>query len=321
MKRKIMFLALAAIGLASCNGGFKNADGGLQYKIVAGKGAPTLKEGDFVSVNVVAKTDADSVLFSTYELGHPSFLVISKPQGKGDVLSALKYLAESDSAVIKTNIDSNLAKGAPRPPFKGKYVSYFIKIEKVIAKGNLSDQIFRGRIDAYVKTETDLIRSQEPAKIKKYVAEKNLKLTTTASGLQYVINKEGVGEKVANGDTVAVFYTGRFLNGKIFDSNVKADLQKAKMPINPMAAYKPIKFAVGLQGMIKGWNEAMPLLSKGAKATFILPSNLGYGDQGYQQVPGFTPLVFDVELVDIIHPNPNAPKPTSIQMLAQPNHK
>jgi len=61
--------------------------------------------------------------------------------------------------------------------------------------------------------------------------------------------------------------------------------------------------------MIQGWNEAFPLFSKGTKATLILPSSLGYGDKGSQQIPGFTPLVFEVELVDIIHPNPNAPKP------------
>lgn len=307
-----MFLALAAIGLASCNGGFKNGDGGLLYNKVVDKGGVTLKEGDFISLNVVAKTDADSVLFSTYELGHPSFMYMAKPQSKGDVLSALKYLAEGDSAIIKTNIDSNLQKGAPRPTFKGKYVNYYIRIEKVISKGNLNDTVYRGRIEAYVKTQTELIRSREPLKIKKYVDDNKLKLTTTASGLQYIINKEGVGEKAINGDTVAVYYTGKFLDGKIFDSNIKADLLKAKMQVNPQMPIKPIKFAVGIQGMIKGWNEAMPLLSKGAKATFILPSNLAYGDQGFQRVPGFTPLVFEVELVDIIHPNPNAPKPSAM---------
>ncbi len=312
-----MFLALATFGLASCNGGFKNGDGGLLYNKVVDKGGATLKEGDFVSLNVVAKTDGDSVLFSTYELGHPSFMLVRKGQSKGDVISALKYLADGDSVIIKTNIDSNLAKGAPRPPFKGKYINYYIKVEKALSKGNLTDQNFRDRIDAYVKTQTDEMRKQEPIKIKKYVSDNNLKLTTTASGLQYIINKEGVGEKAANGDTVAVYYTGKFLNGKIFDSNVKADLQKAKMPLNPQNPYKPVKFAVGIQGMIKGWNEAMPLLAKGAKATFILPSSIGYGDQGFQQVPGFTPLVFDVELVDIIHPNPNAPKPVVIPMTGQ----
>ena len=61
--------------------------------------------------------------------------------------------------------------------------------------------------------------------------------------------------------------------------------------------------------MIKGWNEAFLLFNKGTKATIILPSSLAYGEQGYQSIQPFTPLVFDIELVDVIHPNPNAPKP------------
>ena len=54
----------------------------------------------------------------------------------------------------------------------------------------LSDEVFKGRIDAYIKTQTDAMKKQEPLKIKKYVDDNKLKLTTTPSGLLYVINKE-----------------------------------------------------------------------------------------------------------------------------------
>ena len=64
--------------------------------------------------------------------------------------------------------------------------------------------------------------------------------------------------------------------------------------------------------MIKGWDEGMQLLSKGSNATLVIPSSLAYGDQGNQQIQPFTPLIFDVELVDVIHPDPNAPKPKSV---------
>ena len=311
MKIKLKFLALAAIGLASCNAGFKNGDGGLVYKIVDDKGGPTIQEGDFITVNVVAKTDADSVLFSTYEIGQSTNLIMRKPPFKGDVLAGLKYLAEGDSAVIKTNIDSAAAKGMHKPTFKGKYIVYDLKVEKVIPKGKLSDVVFRGRVDAYMKTQADQMRKEEPLKIKKYLADNNLKVTTTASGLNYLISKEGAGPKIMTGDTAVVYYTGKFLNGKIFDTNVKSEAQKAKIPMNPMNPYKPIRFPVGVSGMIQGWNEALLLLNKGSKATLVLPSSLAYGEKGMQQIPGFTPLAFDVELVDIIHPDPNAPKPAA----------
>jgi len=311
-----MFLSLAAIGLASCNAGFKKGDGGLLYDVRVDKDGPKIKEGDFISVDVIAKTDADSVLFSTYETGHPSLLLMRAPQSKGDVLSGLKFLAEGDSATIKTNIDSVTPKGAPKPPFKGKYIVYEIKVEKVISKGNLSEQVFKGRYEAYLKSQADEMKKAEPIKIKKYIADKDLKVTTTPSGLNYVINTPGTGEKPQAGDTVAVYYVGRFLSGKVFDTNIKDEAKKAKMQINPMNPYKPIRFPLGVAGMIQGWNEGLLLLNKGSKATFVIPSSLAYGEQGNQQIQGFTPLVFDVELVDIIHPNPNAPKPVAPKPMA-----
>ena len=64
-----MFLALAAIGLASCNGGYKKAPGGLLYDIVTDKAGPSIQPGDFMSIDITMKNDADSVLGTTYDQG------------------------------------------------------------------------------------------------------------------------------------------------------------------------------------------------------------------------------------------------------------
>ena len=61
----------------------------------------------------------------------------------------------------------------------------------------------------------------------------------------------------------------------------------------------------------KGWDEGLQLLNKGAKATFVIPSKLAYGEQGFQVIQPYTPLVFDVEMVSFKHPDPNAKKPTA----------
>jgi len=307
-----MFLALAAIGLASCNAGFKKGDAGLLYNIVVDKDGPTIKDGDFISIEAIEKTDADSVLLNTYESGHPAFMIMQPSRAKGDVINGIKFLSEGDSAIVKINIDSVTVKGQARPNIKGKYIVFYLKVNKVIAKANLNEQVFKGRIDAYVKTVSEEMEKQEPLKINKYIADNKLKVTTTPSGLRYVINTAGDGPKPNTGDTVAVYYTGRFTTGKVFETNVKSEAIKDKLPINPMNPYKPIRFALGAPGMIPGWTEAMPLLNKGSKATLILPSSLAYGQRGNQAIPGFTPLIFDVELVDIVHPNPNAPKPVSM---------
>jgi len=318
-----MFLTLAAIGLASCNGGFKKGPGGLLYNIVTDKSGPSIQAGDFVTLNYIIKNDADSVLTSSYETGQPSSQPMPKvTPNKGDVITGLSFLSEGDSAIIKTNIDS-LTKGQPRPAgMKGKYMVYVVKVEKVIPKGNLSQEVFMGRVKNYIDGLMDKIKKQEPTNIKKYITDKNLKLTTTASGLSYIITQKGNGPKPSAGDTVVVNYIGRFLNGKIFDTSIKSELVKAKMPVNPMNPYKPIRFPLGTPGMIPGWNEGLLLLGKGDKATFILPSSLGYGERGNGMVGPYTPMVFDVELVDIIHPNPNAPKPVippMPQMQGQPH--
>jgi FKBP-type peptidyl-prolyl cis-trans isomerase FkpA len=295
MKRKLMFLALAAIGLASCNGGFKKGANGLLYKIVTDKSGPSIQPGDGVAVNYIVKNDADSVLANSYDIGSESMQILSK--------------------------------GRQRPAgFKGKYITYIIKVEKVIAKGNLSDEVFQGRWAAFKKTAQDAIMAQEPVKIKKYIADNNLKVTTTASGLNYVITQKGTGPMPAAGDTVVVNYTGKMLSGKIFETNVKAVAVKEKLPINPMNPFKPIRFPIGVGGMIAGWNEALPLFTKGAKGTLILPSNLAYGERGNGPIGPFTSLVFDIELVDIVHPNPNAPKPVApampqVQVQPQPVKK
>src|ERR1700692_2214497 len=121
MRKKLMFLALAAIGLASCNGGFKKGEKGLLYNIVVDKSGPIIKPGDFVSLNLTLKSDADSVIASTYENGLPFMQIMQKPQTNGDFFDGIEKLSEGDSAVIKVNIDT-LLKGRPRPAgLKGKY--------------------------------------------------------------------------------------------------------------------------------------------------------------------------------------------------------
>lgn len=317
MKKGLVFLALAAIALASCNGGFTKGDSGMEYKIIDDKSGPSIKEGDFIAFDFVIKTDADSVLQSTYEKGQPVRMAVPKMTGKGNLMAPFATFSEGDSAVIKVNIDS-MSKGRPRPKeLKGKYILYIVKIQKVIAKGNLSDQVFQGRVQAYAKSLTDEAKAKEPVAIKKYIDDNKLKVTTTASGLNYQITTPGSGPLPVVGDTVVVNYTGKFLNGKPFETSIKSDAIKYKMPINPMNPYKPIRFAVGVPGMIQAWSEGFLLFNKGTKATMVIPSKLAYGDQGSQMMAPYTPLAFDVEVVDIIHPNPNAPKPAAPTVQAQ----
>ncbi len=120
-----------------------------------------------------------------------------------------------------------------------------------------------------------------------FLAENKTKpgVVTTASGLQYLILKEGTGPKPAVTDKVKCDYEGKLIDGTVFDSSVKSG--------------KPIEFAVN--GVIKGWTEALQLMNTGSKWRLFIPSDLAYGDQqmGPDIKPGST-LIFDVELIDIV---------------------
>jgi FKBP-type peptidyl-prolyl cis-trans isomerase FkpA len=291
------------------------------YNIHVDKGGATILPGDYVSLNLQAKTDGDSVLFNTYESGHPIQLSIPKPTFKGDIFTGIEKLAEGDSATIKVSADSMAKKGQQRPQgFKGKYYVYEIKIEKVIAKGSLSDQVFQGRVNDFLKTQAAEFKKQEPIQIQKYISDNKLKLTETKDSLYYVITKTGSGPNLAPGDTAVVNYTGRMFNGKVFDTSVKDEAVKGKMPIDPYRQYKPVHIPVGQKRVIPGWDEGLQLLNKGAKAIFVIPSNLAYGERGISIIGPFTPLEFEVEVVDIIHANPNAPK-APVMMMPPPQAK
>ena len=106
----------------------------------------------------------------------------------------------------------------------------------------------------------------------------------TASGLYYILTKEGEGEHPPKGANVSVHYRGTLVDGTVFDSSYQRD--------------QPLEFSVGVGQVIPGWDEGILLLNKGAAARFVIPSHLGYGAKGAGGViPADATLIFEVELI------------------------
>jgi FKBP-type peptidyl-prolyl cis-trans isomerase FklB len=105
----------------------------------------------------------------------------------------------------------------------------------------------------------------------------------TASGLQYEVLAQGEGAKPAATDTVRVHYHGTFIDGSVFDSSVLRG-EPAQFPVN---------------GVIKGWVEALQLMPVGSKWKLYVPHHLAYGEQGAGSIPPCSTLVFEVELLEI----------------------
>ena len=109
-------------------------------------------------------------------------------------------------------------------------------------------------------------------------------VTTLESGLQYTVITEGTGPKPKLEDNVTTHYHGTLIDGTVFDSSVERG--------------EPASFPVG--GVIKGWTEALQLMSVGSKWKLFVPYDLAYGERGAgQQIGPYSTLIFEVELLSI----------------------
>jgi FKBP-type peptidyl-prolyl cis-trans isomerase FkpA len=140
------------------------------------------------------------------------------------------------------------------------------------------DLVREQREEANKKAETDFLagNSEKPG------------ITVTDSGLQYEVITEGDGPKPEFSDTVRVHYEGTLIDGTVFDSSYNRG--------------EPAEFP--LSGVIPGWTEGLQLMNVGSKYRLFIPSDIGYGPMGAgPQIPPFSTLIFEVELLDIVNNN------------------
>lgn len=155
-------------------------------------------------------------------------------------------------------------------------------------KPQLSDAEMRetfNQLRAQMAAHMEEKKKQNKADGDKFLAENAKKpgIEKTASGLQYRIIEAGAGSTPGTNDEVTVNYTGKLIDGTVFDSSEKQG--------------RPAKFRVN--GVIKGWTEALLKMKKGAKWELYIPSDLAYGERGRPSIPPNSTLIFTVELVDI----------------------
>ena len=123
--------------------------------------------------------------------------------------------------------------------------------------------------------------NQTEADIKKYIEEHNLNAQRSDSGLYYVIEEQGNGDKPTSTSTVTVNYKGYFLNGSTFDQSGSDGI------------------TFGLNQVIAGWTEGITYFNEGGEGVLLIPSHLGYGSQTYNGIPGGSVLLFDIKLLNV----------------------
>ncbi len=176
------------------------------------------------------------------------------------------------------------------------------------AQGAFSPETYGPEIQRVLGGRNEVAQAKASAKGKaesaSYFADLKTKgVKSTESGLFYEIVTPGSGDKPKPTDTVKVHYTGKLLDGKVFDSSVQRG--------------EPVEFP--LNQVIPGWTEGLQLVGKGGKVKLHIPSELGYGAQGSQgTIPPFATLVFDVELIDIKAPAAPAAPSAPIEAVTEP---
>ncbi len=286
MKITKLFVFTAIILSLACGDssfpGYDKTENGLYYSITeAGESDRKVMLDDIVTLDLMYMTD-DTVLYDSKIVPYPTQLKISTPAYQGDVMEGLAMMNIGDEASFKTSADSFFTAIAKvdRPEFidSGAFLTFEIKV--------LNTQTL-AELTAEKDAKSTVSRENEIGLIASYLDENSITQEPTESGLYFIETAPGSGEVVERGSLIKVHYIGRLLTGEKFDSSHDRG--------------EPIEFTLGMGQVIPGWDEGIGYMTVGSKATLIIPSSLAYGENPPpgSAIKPFSPLVFDVELVEI----------------------
>lgn len=210
--------------------------------------------------------------------------VIKKPVTPAPTAPALKNLTDSASYAIGLSVANFYAQQGIQklnPTVVSKAINDVMTGKKPLLDDNQANSTMMRYINQAHETKAQPNIKAGEQFLAKNKARASVK--TTASGLQYEVVTEGTGPKPTASDTVTVNYKGTLIDGTEFDNSYKRG--------------QPISFAVS--GVIRGWTEALQLMSEGSKYKLYIPHQLGYGTNDVGSIPAGSTLVFEVELLKV----------------------
>lgn len=284
---KIFFIAILAF-LISCSNdssdfkGFSVTRTNIHYKLISlGDGSTKAKPTDFVTILVAYRTTNDSLFFHgvrTFQLTEPQF--------PGSIDECFTMLAKGDSATFYISADDFFTKTIETSTPKFITPESFLRVD-ILMLDILDEKYYQREKEIFLHWIEDF-GDYEKIILRQYIEEQDLTYENTVSGLHYVPLTKGHGRQIQVGDTITVHYEGKFFNGKYFDSTRKRN--------------EPFQFVYGQKWqVIPGLEEAIGMMYPGEKSLFIIPSYIAFGQGGSSTgiVPAFTPVVFEVEIVEV----------------------
>ena len=289
-------LAIMLMGaMSACNDspypGYQKTDTGLYYQFFKENQGEQPKVGDLMDM-IFSCTVNDTI--NIFPKG-PQTLPLEAPLFAGDFYEGAAMMHKGDSASFIVNIDSTFIKWFHQRKLPDEFKSTDVMRFEIRLDDFYPENEYAARLGAKIKKSIEAriekIKADHPEEtamaaqqLTEYLAKNKVNVEPTASGLYYVMTKEGNGEKPEVGQMVQVHYTGTLLDGTVFDSSAEKE---------------PITFPIGLGQVIPGWDEGIQMMSKGEKGMLYIPYYLAYGEQQRgEKITPFSNLVFEVELVD-----------------------
>jgi FKBP-type peptidyl-prolyl cis-trans isomerase len=280
---KIFVMAVILTGMISCDEKipWETHESGLQYRFIKrSELGSAVKKNDVLVLKMKYTTEQDSVLFDTKEIAGPFKMQFTEPShAGGSVEDAFSLMHVGDSIEFKVNAKNFYEKTRhtelPQGIAPVSDILFYVSLKGVQS----IDQIKEERRALHSRNA-----EEEQKLLNNYLEITNVQVEPTMSGLYYIELKEGKGRQATPGKKVTVHYTGKFVDGKIFDSSFKRN--------------EPFTFTLGAKEVIDGWEEGIAKMKVGGKARLIIPSMLAYADKGKGPVPPYSTLVFEIELLE-----------------------
>ena len=223
-------------------------------------------------------------------------LPLEAPLFAGDFYEGMAMMHKGDSASFIVNIDSTFIKWFHQTSLPAEFNSTDVMRFEVRLDDFYPESEYAPRLAAKIKKDIDAriekMKADHPEEtataaqqLTEYLAKNKVTVDPTPSGLYYVQTQEGNGEKPEVGMMAQVHYTGKLLDGTVFDSSIERG--------------EPISFPLGVGQVIPGWDEGIMMMSEGEKGVLYITNFLAYGDRrAGDKITPFSNLMFEVELVD-----------------------
>ena len=228
---------------------------------------------------------------------------------KGDLIDGLMLMRKGEKYTFAFQRDSIAKLFQQLPPYftKDMYAFWTIQIDDLkskeeVMKEEAQMQKEQEKLMAERKAVADSLKKIEPKLIQEAISKNGIEDTIREGiyfkQLFYANNKI----KIENGDKVRVHYTGKFVDGKLFDTSVEEEAKKSGTHQSGRK-YEPLEFTIGQGMMIPGFEAGVRMMSQGDKGLLLIPSALAYGENGRGEIPPASPLIFEIEVVEIIKAN------------------